>query len=245
MSQLLSVIIPARNEAVNLPQAIAAISAVLGRESIPFELVIVNDHSADNTLRVAAEAAAKDARVRCVKNTGRPGYGMAVRKGLEVFAGDFCAIFMADISDSPEDLVTYYRKMQEGYECVFGTRFSRQSHVANYPGFKLVLNRMANFFVQLLFLLPYNDVTNAFQCYSRKAIAGMSPLISCHFNLTVEMPLKAIIRGYSWAVVPIDWHGRIHGFSKWKLKETGSRYLFITLYLWLEKMLSQKDYYKQ
>ncbi len=70
----------------------------------------------------------------------------------------------------------------------------------------------------------------------------MQPLISPHFNLTVEMPLKAIIRGYSYAVIPISWENRRTGISKLKLQEMGSRYLFIVLYLWLEKLLSRGDY---
>jgi dolichol-phosphate mannosyltransferase len=73
----------------------------------------------------------------------------------------------------------------------------------------------------------------------------MQPLISPHFNLTVEMPLKAIIRGYSYAVIPISWTNRLAGESKLKIKEMGSRYLFIVLYLWLERTLSRGDYHRR
>ncbi|MBM3265567.1 MAG: glycosyltransferase family 2 protein, partial [candidate division Zixibacteria bacterium] len=62
---------------------------------------------------------------------------------------------------------------------------------------------------------------------------------------TVEMPLKAIVRGYSYAVVPICWYGRVKGISKLKIKEMGSRYLFIVLYVWLEKWMSCGDYHRR
>ena len=73
-------------------------------------------------------------------------------------------------------------------------------------------------------------------------IKGVQPLMSHHFNLTVEIPLKAIVRGYTYAVVPNSWTNRSHGESKFKVKEMGSRYAFIILYCLLERMLSRGDY---
>ena len=141
-----------------------------------------------------------------------------------------------------QDLVRYYQKLTEGYECVFGSRFIPGAAVVDYPVHKLVLNRLANWFVKTIFGIRFNDVTNAFKVYRREAIEGMHPLISPHFNLTVEMPLKAIVRGYSYTVIPINWTNRASGISKLKMKEMGSRYLFIVLYLWLEKVLARGDY---
>ena len=172
-------------------------------------------------------------------------FGAAVRRGLDIFTGDAVAIFMADASDDPRDLVRYYRKLEEGYECVFGSRFIPGAEIRDYPPHKLLLNRLANSFIRILFWIPFNDVTNAFKCYRRGVIEGMRPLLSHHFNLTVELPLKAIVRGYSYAVVPISWTNRASGISKLKIKEMGSRYLFIVLYLWLEKMLSRGDYHRR
>lgn len=170
---------------------------------------------------------------------------MAIRCGLAQAAGEAIAIMMADCSDSPQDLVRYYRKLNEGYDCVFGSRFIKGSEVIDYPMHKLLINRIANWFVRVLFQFRLNDTTNAFKIYRREVIRAMEPLISPHFNLTVEMPLKAIVRGYSYAVVPISWTNRKHGISKLKIKEMGSRYLFIVLYLWLERALSRGDYHRR
>lgn len=231
----LSIVIPARNEAGNLPYTINIIIKVLGKTAIPFEIIIVDDYSSDNTVEVINCIAQQDARVKLVKNIYALGYGCAVRRGLEVFKGEAVAIFMADSSDDPEDIVKYYNKIIQGYACVFGTRFCSQSKIINYPWPKLILNRLGNFFIQALFWLPYSDVTNAFKCYSRKAIEGIFPLVSNRFNLTVEMPLKAVMGGFKWCVVPVNWTGRKKGVSKWKIEEIGSGYLFIILYLWLKK----------
>ncbi len=165
--------------------------------------------------------------------------------GLDRITGDAVAIMMADSSDSPHDLVRYFHKLAEGYDCVFGSRFIRGGQVVDYPLHKLLLNRLANRFISFIFGLRFNDVTNAFKCYRREVITGLQPLISPHFNLTVEMPLKAIVRGYSFAVIPIGWTNRKTGVSKLKIKEMGSRYLFIILYLWMEKHLARGDYHRE
>lgn len=240
---LLSVVIPARNEADSIVETLAGIGAVLTREGIPREIVVVDDSSTDETAALILSYSERDPFVRLVRNAGPNGFGMAIRAGLEAAKGDIVAVMMADLSDSPEDLVRYYVTLRDSeYDCVFGSRFIRGSRVIDYPAHKLVMNRMANFFVRVLFALPYNDITNAFKCYRREVIEAMYPIISPHFNLTVEMPLKAIVRGCSYKVIPISWTNRKHGVSKLKIKEMGSRYLFIVLYLWLEKFLSRGDY---
>jgi dolichol-phosphate mannosyltransferase len=241
----LSVVIPAHNEEGAVEETLASLLGTLGAEAIPFEIIVVDDGSTDKTAFVVQMLSARHSEIRLVQNTGPHGFGMAVRCGLRETTGEAVAIVMADSSDSPEDVVKCYRQLLEGPDCVFGSRFIRGSKVHDYPLHKLVLNRLANWFIKALFGVPFNDFTNAFKLYRREVIEGMQPLISPHFNLTVEMPLKAIVRGYSFAVVPISWSNRKTGVSKLKIKEMGSRYLFIVLYLWLEKHLARGDYYRR
>ena len=178
-------------------------------------------------------------------NSDHPGYGMAVRLGLQKYSGDCVAIMMADLSDDPSDLVIYYKKMcQANLDCVFGSRFIKGGKIINYPRLKLILNRIANSLVKWIFRIPYNDCTNAFKLYRRDTIDGIMPLLSPHFNLTLEMPLKAIVRGYSFDVVPNSWTNRKHGVSNLRIKEMGSRYFFIFLYCLIEKYFSKGDYRK-
>jgi dolichol-phosphate mannosyltransferase len=167
---------------------------------------------------------------------------MAIRAGLDVFDGDAVAIVMADASDDPQDLVRYQRLLEEGWDCAFGSRFMPGARVHDYPRLKYTINRLANWFIRILFRHRYNDTTNAFKAYRREVIETISPLLSKHFNLTVEMPLKAIVRGHTFAVVPTSWTNRTSGVPKLAMKEMGSRYLFIVLYVWLENALSRGDY---
>jgi dolichol-phosphate mannosyltransferase len=242
----LSVVIPAHNEALVLASTVRDLAQRLSAEKINHEILIINDHSTDSTELVLHQLETELLQVRYLSNPNSPGFGLAVRHGLENFSGDAVAVYMADASDRPEDLVAFYRTMiAKNVDCVFGSRFVEGAKVIDYPILKLFLNRLANNGIRLVFNLGYNDVTNAFKLYRRSVIQGVQPVLSHHFNLTVELPLKAIIRGYSYAVVPNHWTNRRAGESKLKIQEMGSRYLFIVLYCLIEKWLSRGDYHSR
>ena len=177
-----------------------------------------------------------------MQNPGPHGFGRAIIYGINHSQGDAVVIMMADCSDDPEDAVKYWEILGEGYECAFGSRFIKGGQVFDYPKVKLFVNRLANLFIKTLFNIPLNDTTNAFKAYRRTVIDGCRPFLAPHFNLTVEMPLKAIVRGFSWQVTPITWRNRQFGEAKLKIKEMGSRYFFICMYVWLEKYFSRGDY---
>jgi dolichol-phosphate mannosyltransferase len=238
----LSVIIPARNEEESIAGTVAGIVDALVGEGIDHEIIVVDDGSSDGTKAVVTRIAEQDGRVRCVSSPYRNGFGFAVRTGLEQYTGDAVAIMMADGSDSPEDLLSYHRLLMAGYDCAFGSRFAPGGQTTGYPMFKLVVNRIVNLGIRLAFGHGYDDTTNAFKAYRREVIDNVQPLISHHFNLTVEIPLKAIVRGHSYAITPISWTNRTTGTSKLHLQEMGSRYLFIVLYVFFEHHLSRGDY---
>jgi len=238
----LSVVIPAYNEEETVTETVEGIVSILSEERIEHEVIVVDDSSTDGTAAVVEGISARHPQVRCLPSPFRNGFGFAVRAGLDAFQGDTVAIVMADGSDSPKDLVTYQRLLEEGNECAFGSRFMRGGRVVDYPRSKLLMNRIVNWGIRVLFRHGYNDTTNAFKAYRREVIENLRPFLSNHFNLTVELPLKAVVRGYSYAIVPISWTNRKAGVSKLALNEMGSRYLFIVLYVFLEHHLSRGDY---
>ena len=238
----LSVVIPAHNEGGSIHHTVESIAGELERAEIDYEIVLVDDASTDDTAAVAGALAADNPRVHYHLSHNPRGFGFAVRAGLDLFEGDVVAIVMADGSDAPQDIVRCYEAIQEGYDCAFGSRFVRGAHVYDYPKIKLALNRIVNSAIRMLFRSGYNDTTNAFKMYRREVIETVQPLLSNHFNLTVEIPLKAIVRGHSYKVIPISWRNRKEGESKLSLQEMGSRYAFIVLYVLLERHLSRGDY---
>jgi dolichol-phosphate mannosyltransferase len=240
----LSVVIPAHNESGSIAATVTSIARCLDENAVDYEILVIDDSSTDDTAAIVERSAADNARLRCLRSHNPPGFGFAVRAGLERFEGDAVAIVMADASDDPGDIVAYHRALQEGYDCAFGSRFIAGSRVRDYPRVKLVLNRIVNFGIRVLFRHGYNDTTNAFKAYRREVIETIQPLFSNHFNLTVELPLKAIVRGHTFKIIPISWTNRASGTSKLSLQEMGSRYLFIVLYVFLERHLSRGDYYR-
>jgi dolichol-phosphate mannosyltransferase len=240
--RLLSVVIPARDEQDCIASTVEHLHLELDLRGVPHEIIVVDDGSTDRTRHVLDEVATRIPVLRVVPNPGPHGFGRAIVQGLDAMTGDAVVIFMADESDDCRDVVRYWEQLQLGVDCVFGSRFVKGGGTIDYPPVKFFLNRTANAFVRFLFRHGLNDTTNAFKAYRREVIDGVRPILSPHFNITVELPLKAIIRGYSFTVIPITWRNRRHGVAKLKIKEMGSRYLFIVLYVWLEKYFSRGDY---
>lgn len=245
MHTTLSVVIPAHNEEGSIKDTVESIAGALMREHIPFEIVVVNDHCTDATAEILAELVQHVPQLRTISNEQQPGYGRTVVAGINAAHGAYIAIMMADLSDDPEDLVRFYKTAQEtGVDCVFGSRFIKGGATYDYPQLKMILNRFANTLVRVLFGIRYNDCTNAFKFYKRETLDGLRPFLSPHFNLTLELPLKAIVRGYTYTVLPNSWRNRKSGVSKLKIKEMGSRYLFILLYCFIERYFSRGDFKK-
>jgi dolichol-phosphate mannosyltransferase len=222
----LSVVIPAKDEEENIGACIDRVRGVLdGAGDIPYELVIVDDDSSDRTAEVVAERSRASSAVRLVRRGAPSGFGRAVRTGLDAVSGDVVVLFMADLCDDPSDLVRYYRKIGEGYDCVFGSRFVPGASVASYPLVKLFLNRLGNHGVRLAFGTELNDLTNAFKAYRAEVLRECGPFEADHFEITLELSLSALVAGCSVAQIPIGWAGRTSGQSKLRLWSMGGRYL--------------------
>ena len=242
MNDKLSIVIPAYNEEKNIIRCIEELRATLrDRHRIPYEVIVVNDNSGDRTEELVRAEMAEDPAIRLVTRIPPGGFGRAIRSGLEAVRGDIVVVYMADLSDSPEDVVAYYRKIGEGYDCVFGSRFIRGSKVENYPRFKLFCNRVVNRCIQVMFWTRFNDMTNAFKAYRTAVIRDCGPYRACHFNLTIEMSLGALIRRYNVAQIPIRWYGRTWGSSNLKLGEMGRRYLSTLLMMFFQRHLIADD----
>lgn len=242
----LSVVIPAYNEGGSIGETITSLYQTLLKENIEHEIVVINDNSKDNTLQVLESLKASIPTLISYSNPGPNGFGFATRYGLEMFHGDCVAIMMADLSDDPADLVKFYITMREhNYDCVFGNRWVKGGKVYDYPQPKRFLNRMVNNLISWSLGLRYNDLTNAFKLYKKETIQGLKPFLSPHFNLTLELSLKAIVRNYSYTAIPNSWRNRKAGESKLKIREMGSRYFFIYLYCLIEKFFAKGDFKKK
>lgn len=242
MKMKLSVVIPAYNEEQNIAACLHELRKTFGEKyRIPYEIICVNDNSRDNTEAVIRGVMQEDPCVRIVNRRPPGGFGRAIRSGLEHVTGDVVIIYMADLSDDPEDAVAYYRKIEEGYDCVYGSRFMKGSVVKQYPRLKLIVNRIVNRTIQILFWTEHNDLSNAFKCYRTSVIKDCGPFRASHFNITLEMSISALIRQYNIASIPISWYGRTWGSSNLRMREMGRRYFCTLLMLFFQRILIKDD----
>jgi dolichol-phosphate mannosyltransferase len=237
----LSLIIPAYNEEMNIIPTLDELLNIVRAERIPFEIIVVNDNCQDNTRRLVEEKQREAPEILLINRIPPRGFGRTLRTGLKQTTGDVIIPVMADLSDDPLDVIRYYRKILEGYDCVFGSRFTNQSKVTGYPKVKLIVNRLVNRMLQIMFFTAHNDLSNAFKAYRSYVIKDIMPLQACHFNITIEMSLSALIRKYRIASMPINWNGRTWGSSSLRLREMGRRYLATLLKIWFERMLIIDD----
>jgi len=242
MSDKLSIVIPAYNEENNIVKCMEELRSVVGQKyGISYELVVVNDNSKDGTEAVVRAHMQVDPAVRLVNRKPPGGFGRAVRSGLEEVRGDVVVVYMADLSDDAEDVVAYYRKIQEGYDCVFGSRFIKGSKVIHYPKLKLVVNRIVNRCIQVMFWTRFNDLTNAFKAYRTEVIRDCGPYHASHFNVTLELSLGALVRNYNIVQIPVSWSGRTWGSSKLRIGEMGRRYLSTLMMMFFARYLIADD----
>ncbi len=232
---MISIIIPAKNEAENLDEILKCFNQKL--KNVNYEVILINDFSDDETFEKAKKLFSNLHNFKIVQNKVK-GLGGAINLGIEESRGEKISIMMADMSDDLEDLVKYNEIMEkENLDAVLGSRFIKGSQIEGYPIKKLILNRIFNTFVKILFWNSYNDYTNAFKIYKKKAIIDLKPLVSESFNIFLEIPLKIISRKYKYKIIPIKWIGRKKGKAKFKIKELRSKYLFTLIYCFIEKNL--------
>ncbi len=235
----LSIIIPVYNESRNLEKTVNNLRKI--KKNIKkFNLIFIDDFSTDNTLNILVKLSKKYSFIKIHKNK-KKGLGSAIEEGIKRSNFNYVAVFMADSSDSINDLNRYYKIIStKKYDAILGSRFIKDSKIKDYPFFKYFLNRIFNNFVKLIFFSDYNDFTNAFKIYKKSVLRELLPIVSENFNVFLEIPLKIISRKYTYKIIPISWQNRRVGKSNFKIKELSSMYIFTLIYCVIEKILLNK-----
>tara|TARA_B100001057_G_C22856119_1_gene952724 strand:- start:2001 stop:2726 length:726 start_codon:yes stop_codon:yes gene_type:complete len=236
----LSIIIPAFNEGDQVNYTTKKLYTVL-KKIKDLEIIFIDDFSKDDTFTKLKKIERKFKIIKVFKNK-KKGLGPAMELGIHKSRKENVCFFMCDLSDDVNDILKYHKCITKDpkLDAVFGSRFLKKSKIINYPYPKLLLNRIANNFIKILFFSNYNDFTNAFKLYRRKTLLKLFPIVSENFNVFLEIPLKVIVRKYNYKIVSINWFGRKIGYSKFRIKEIGSMYIFTMLYCLLEKLLLKK-----
>ena len=149
----ISVIIPAYNEESLIQSTIENIHTSLNRNTIIHEIIVIYETSQDNTESILTNLQKNNSYLTVEKNKGLKGFGNSIQHGIEIALGEYVVLMMGDGCDDPEDLIRYYKKAEEGFDAVFGNRFMPGGSIIDYPLSKLLLNRLTNFVLCILFFL--------------------------------------------------------------------------------------------
>ena len=232
----MSVVVPARNERGAIGLCLDRLVQTLGEASFAYEVLVVDDGSCDDTASIVIERASRHPEIHLLRREPPPGFGRAIQCGLNAASGDVVVIFMADLSDDPKDILAYCRKIEEGYDCAFGSRFIEGSELLEYPRTKRVANRITNRALGWMFGTDLNDLTNAFKAYRSSVIEKCRPLRAKDFDISIELSLGALVQGCAVAQVPIAWRGRREGRSKLSLLAAGVPFLHTLLRMWMRRL---------
>lgn len=221
-----SLIIPAHNEQDLIEDTIEQIEKTL---DVDYEIVVVNDHSSDLTVKIVEDLAKKFSNIRLVHNTLDGCFGNALRVGFEKAQGEFVVPVMADLSDDVTTIKSMHEKAKEGFDVVCGSRYMKGGKKIGGPLLKSLFSRFFGTTLNLLVCMPTNDVANAFKMYNRKMLEGLD-LRSSWFDISAEIPIKAYFKKYKITQVPTVWHDRKKGQSKFDIRKVGGNYF--KLYFW-------------
>ena len=238
MSDLLTILIPVRNEKENVHIVTDEIQKKIKNSN--FEILFINDYSEDNTKEELEKICKLNPNIFYYENN-RKGLGGAMDIGFQKSRGKYICIFMCDSSDTVEDLNRYYDEITEkNLDAVLGSRFIKGGKVVDYPFIKLAFNRIGNLMAKLLLWTDLNDFTNGFKIYKKDTLLNLYPLVSEDFNIFFELPIKTITRGFRYSIIPISYYNRKVGEAKFRIEELGSKYIFTLLYCFFEKILLRK-----
>jgi dolichol-phosphate mannosyltransferase len=222
----LSIIIPAYNEEENIAEVIRQVENTF---TFPYELVVVNDHSTDNTRRIVEDLRAKYKNIKFADNTLERGFANALRTGFRNSSGDAVIPVMADLCDDLLTIKAMLGKIEEGYDIVCGSRYIKSGARFGGPKLKGFLSFLAGKTLRYLLGVPTSDIANSFKMYRKKILETIS-IESKHFEVSMEIVLKSYFLGYKIREVPTVWHERTKGKSSFKVFKLLPYYL--KWYIW-------------
>lgn len=222
----LSIIVPAYNEQDNIVDAIKKIEDSV---HIEHELIIVNDHSSDDTANLVKGLLGTYPNIMLVENLSDKGFANALKTGFANVKADLAVPVMADLCDDLATIEKMLVKINEGYDVVCGTRYIEGGLRFGGSKFKGFLSRQAGVSLRCLLGIPTSDITNAFKMY-KKAVINSINIKSSGFEVSMEIPLKAFYLGFKITEVPTVWNERTKGKSSFKILKLLPNY--IKLYIW-------------
>jgi dolichol-phosphate mannosyltransferase len=230
----LSIILPVVNERDNLRQLLPRLKAVMERERLSFEIIVVDGGSSDGTPEAAAELEARAVAER------RRGYAGALETGFAEAQGDYVLTLDADLSHEPAFAAKLWRARTQA-DIVIASRYTRGG--AAYAGsIRKWLSRLLNLWMRRVLSMPVRDLSSGFRLYRHEALQNLK-LEARNFEVIEEALVKAYAQGYSIFEVPFTYFPRESGHSHARLLRFGLDLMRASASLWkLRNSINSADY---
>lgn len=207
---MLSVIIPVYNEALNIPTLHERLVDALELIGHPFEVIVVNDGSSDDSEILLEAICRGDPRFKVVNFYRNFGQTAALMAGIDYSLGEILVSMDGDLQNDPADIGVLLDKLKEGFDVVSGWRTSRQDHRIrrNLP------SRIANRLISVVFGVYLHDYGCSLKAYRREILKG----VKLYGEMHRFIPIYASWQGARVAEVPVKHHPRTQGRSKYGLE---------------------------
>lgn len=224
-----SVVIPAYNEEQNLPKLLDNLIG-LKNSYKDFEIVIVNDNSSDKTGEIAESYSMKYKNIKVIhRKKGVNGMGAALKEGTKAANGRYVVWVMGDNSDDLTTIPKLIKKIEEGHDIVFGSRYIENGSSGDLEFVKAFLSSGYSSISRLVFGFKVHDITNAFRAFKKKVFDSIS-LESNNFAISPEFAIKAHLKGYKLGESPTTYSNRKAGATKFRFIKMGVEYCKLLKY---------------
>ncbi|MBI2611183.1 glycosyltransferase [Candidatus Gottesmanbacteria bacterium] len=237
-----SFVIPFHNEEKNCGKMIERVVNYGKQNRLLFEVIPVNDRSTDGTGEILDRLAYKYKGIVIPIHRNKDSVekgntmGKALIEGTKRGKGNFIIWTMGDLADDTKTYGDIIKKLSEGYDIVFGSRYMPGGSRGNLDPLKAFLSSWGTILARALFGIPVHDITNAFRGF-RKEIFRRLTLTSTGFSISPEFAIKAHLAGFRLGEVPTVYTNRVKGVSSFKLFKMTRSYLSLYTQLMLNYKL--------
>ncbi len=222
----LTIVIPAHNEEGCIHKTLTTLEEHV---KTPHEIVVVNDHCRDGTVRIVKEFIQDHPNVQLVENLKDGCFANSITRGFEAVEEGAVVVVMADLSDDPKTIDTMYETLQKGHDIVCGSRYMPGGKRVSGPPVQGFFSRFVGTTTRLLTGIPTWDVSNAFKMYTKEVLDYID-IRDKWFAMSMEIAVKAHYKGFRITEVPTTWQGRTAGESSFSIFRVAPSY--IKLYIW-------------
>lgn len=230
----LSVVVPVFNEEESLPRLMETLTSVLGALPYPYEIILVNDGSIDNSLAVMRAFSATHPRVRVVDFRRNYGQTAALMAGIDHASNDVVVMIDADLQNDPADIPRLLAKLGEGYDVVSGWRKDRKDAQIR----RNWISRVANRLISRVSGVKLNDYGCTLKAYRRSVVSG----VRLYGEMHRFIPIYAHWQGARITELSVTHHAREFGASKYGLERIFKVVLDLLVVVFLRNFFAKPIY---